>query len=177
MDLSGCLRRVAVRPLALVLAVGALAAGISASSVESAHSAGLYKDVELTVINRSKQTVDVSMCDGPSYHPANCPEFHRYALHPGKTAWRTHESVSGYVAWGDGFQTWDFLFSAQNPALDYPFIQLTPQEGGGGAGRWHLSEGREVGVKVDSFHVTLYRTADTSRVKSMFITINTVPGH
>ncbi len=178
---SGALPRwIAARAVALLLTVGVLLVGVSAWASDSTQAAGLYRDVQLTVVNKSKHTVRVSVCDGATYTGSHCPEFHNYDLAPGKKAWRTSEAVSGVVSFetrGPGWSiAYSFYFSAENPTLDLPFIKLTPQTGQPGGGRHELSEGQLIGpLLVDYFDVWLYRDADTDRVKVMQITITKVP--
>jgi hypothetical protein len=203
MDLSGAFTRwVAARPVALLLVVALVSGGLSACGSSSSTStkessqvvkkqAGLTKDVELTVFNKSTGSVNVWVCDPTG----GCPEFKGYSLVPGKTAYRTASTVTGEVAYHPPSRpnwTYFFRFRAENPTVGRPFIRLEPQHGTGTNQEYSLSEGTLVGclgpnnppgcgklggdaTGVGFFDLVLYRDADTSRVKKLSITIVKVP--
>jgi hypothetical protein len=128
--------RGAGRSVSALLAVGALAVGLTAcgsdSSSDSSNAkgststvvkkhAGLYRDVQLEVLNSSPKQVSVSLCTDyiDANHRANCPAGGH--LEPSDSAHFTSGEVSGAL-----YSAGHIAFRVVNPAGARPYFDIFP---------------------------------------------------
>ena len=171
------------RWLVAALVASLVSVGVSAWGPESAQ-AGLYKDVQLTVVNQARGSVpQLTLCTGTQWvgGAQHCP-FNNFRLEPGDTVAHTAEDVAGFMASsaysGDVSILYLCDFSAYNPSIGEPYIRL--KESGSPYNYpstvYPLSEGEKIGpIYCDGFEVVLQRKDDTSDAKVMQITITKVP--
>ena len=180
------------RWLIAALVASLVSVGVSAWGAESAQ-AGLYKDVQLTVVNKAARSVtQLSLCSGLTWAGPHCP-FDHIELGPSQAVSHTAEDVSGFMAssiYSAGRSIGYFCsFSAHNPGIGRPYFLLEergpdgtfirlrsePQSPDSGVD-FRMDEGEKRGpIYCGGFDVVLYRKDDTSDAKVMQINIMKVP--